>query len=716
MATVDTLLVRIEADLSNLKAQLDKGATSVESASKRMAGATVASEKSFERLGNVAGVAISIAAAAILKFGKDALDAAGDIAELAQQIGVTTDTFQELTFAGVQFGVTQENLSQSLAIFSRNIGQAANGSDDMLKSFRSLGVGILDANGALRSNDDILNDVVDAIAKIPDPARQAAIGAELFGRSFAKLLPMFKDGKVGLDELRRAAHEAGGVLSEEAVKAADDASDAIKSLELVVAKLAQTIVSQAAPYIKVMADNILALMSASSDASKLVALNEEIAKLEAMTSDTPGSKLRGGRNKINQDRLDALYAERQALIDLAAEKAKQNLGLKPPGEGGGGTTNPLSKSATDLQAKIDFELRLAQVTGLTADAIARTRTEMQARSIAEKAGLEVGTEAYNQAVAKIMKTYDLTQAEKASNEAMEDSIRMTLEMFEAAKKASEAKEKLFQTTTAEIENNYKLIEALKIGTKEYEQELAFIELMNKAKAQNVELTEEEKDQYRQLAKTMGEQRDQMKQIKDKYEDNKRAAQDFAHVIGTAFEDAVLQGKKLGDVLKALEQDIARIILRMTVTKNLENAVTGSNGGGGIGGFLGGLGKIFGGLFGGGGSTGGEGFTASADSGSALASVDYPAFAAGGDPPMGKASMVGENGPELFIPKQPGTIISNDNLKGMGGGTYYIDARGADQAAIMRLEKTIKEVNGSIERRSVNAVIDHKRRNPSSFAA
>ena len=40
------------------------------------------------------------------------------------------------------------------------------------------------------------------------------------------------------------------------------------------------------------------------------------------------------------------------------------------------------------------------------------------------------------------------------------------------------------------------------------------------------------------------------------------------------------------------------------------------------------------------------------------------FAEGGRPPVGKASIVGERGPELFVPKVAGTIVPND---AMGGG-------------------------------------------------
>jgi lambda family phage tail tape measure protein len=42
------------------------------------------------------------------------------------------------------------------------------------------------------------------------------------------------------------------------------------------------------------------------------------------------------------------------------------------------------------------------------------------------------------------------------------------------------------------------------------------------------------------------------------------------------------------------------------------------------------------------------------------------YADGGDPPVGQVSLVGERGPELFIPKQAGTIIPNNTLQGMMG--------------------------------------------------
>ena len=58
----------------------------------------------------------------------------------------------------------------------------------------------------------------------------------------------------------------------------------------------------------------------------------------------------------------------------------------------------------------------------------------------------------------------------------------------------------------------------------------------------------------------------------------------------------------------------------------------------------------------------------------------PGFANGGRPPVGKASIVGEKGPELFVPTSAGTIIPNHSLGG-GGITNNIvvnvDASGSN---------------------------------------
>jgi len=110
-------------------------------------------------------------------------------------------------------------------------------------------------------------------------------------------------------------------------------------------------------------------------------------------------------------------------------------------------------------------------------------------------------------------------------------------------------------------------------------------------------------------------------------------------------------------------------------------------------------KSLAGLFGGGSSAiaGGSTYGGAASSsifsagtGTAFGGMSIPGFAEGGNPPVGKASLVGEKGPELFVPRTSGTIVPADATAaamaryqrqgGSGGGNSGSDAMGAGEAA------------------------------------
>lgn len=111
------------------------------------------------------------------------------------------------------------------------------------------------------------------------------------------------------------------------------------------------------------------------------------------------------------------------------------------------------------------------------------------------------------------------------------------------------------------------------------------------------------------------------------------AEDFGLTFNSALEDAMVNGKRFSDVLKSLEQDIARIIIRKSVTEPLGNAVSEI--------FKGiDFGKLF--SFGGGRAAGGP---------------VYP----------GQYYVVGERGPEVLLPRTAGTVVP----AGAGGGPQII---------------------------------------------
>jgi len=81
----------------------------------------------------------------------------------------------------------------------------------------------------------------------------------------------------------------------------------------------------------------------------------------------------------------------------------------------------------------------------------------------------------------------------------------------------------------------------------------------------------------------------------------------------------------------------------------------------------------------------------------IAAQPIPAFADGGNPPVGKVSLVGERGPELFVPKSQGTIIPNEMLGG-GGGVQRVEVFGSldsegIQIATLQGNKVAKQKGG-----------------------
>jgi tape measure domain-containing protein len=112
--------------------------------------------------------------------------------------------------------------------------------------------------------------------------------------------------------------------------------------------------------------------------------------------------------------------------------------------------------------------------------------------------------------------------------------------------------------------------------------------------------------------------------------------DIATGISDALVGAIQGTKSLGDAARSILQGIASDLLRLGI-----NTL---------------LGNTFGGIF-----------------------KSLPGFANGGRPPVGRPSIVGERGPELFVPSTAGTIIPNNRIGGMGSSTNIVvnvDASGS----------------------------------------
>ncbi|MGE0155113.1 MAG: hypothetical protein AB7R90_21040 [Reyranellaceae bacterium] len=191
---------------------------------------------------SIVGLAAGLSVGAFVAFTRGAVDAAGGLGELAEQLGVSTDKLQVYQYAALQVGVRNEELETGLSQLTRRIGEARQGNDQMIEAFSRLGVKILDVNGRVRGTDAILADIADGLAGMADPADRAAAAVELFGKSGQRLLPLLSQGSAALAAYDAAARRAGSVWSESEIAAADKFSDELVRLEAEATKLAQSLV------------------------------------------------------------------------------------------------------------------------------------------------------------------------------------------------------------------------------------------------------------------------------------------------------------------------------------------------------------------------------------------------------------------------------------------------------------------------------------------
>ena len=138
-------------------------------------------------------------------------------------------------------------------------------------------------------------------------------------------------------------------------------------------------------------------------------------------------------------------------------------------------------------------------------------------------------------------------------------------------------------------------------------------------------------------------------------------------IGQSIENGVVQNltdaamgtQTLGQAAISVLNNLKRKLIEVA----MQQAVSG------LGNFLG---KALGSVFGGGKSKASSFITAPLTGGGGSKFLGLSAFANGGRPPVGKASIVGERGPELFVPKIAGTIIPNNKLGGGDNTTNIVN--------------------------------------------
>jgi phage-related minor tail protein len=144
-----------------------------------------------------------------------------------------------------------------------------------------------------------------------------------------------------------------------------------------------------------------------------------------------------------------------------------------------------------------------------------------------------------------------------------------------------------------------------------------------------------------MKKKLGEYNELLGKRKVMETDLQIIARNAGNMIASGFEDAIFSGQKLGEVIRSLGMDLMRMVFQQTVTRPLAEGISGAI----LAGFR----------------------------------------AEGGPVSAGSSYVVGEKGPELFVPHSSGSIVPNGAMGSSGAGAGGVTVNYNIAAGVSRAE-------------------------------
>lgn len=685
------VVIDFNAETAKIDRQVDKLSKDLNNFGRDAERSARRASRSFSSLGaSIAGV---ISVGAFTAATRSSLDYADAIGKAAEATGLGVEQLQELRFAGDQTGLSLEQVDRALTTFNRRLGRfRTEGGGAAARLFRDLRIDVE------QINTNVFRDVVDAISSVESQTDRAALTAGFFGDEAQKLELTLRGGNRGLDEFAAQARNLGLVLNEELVSNSEAANDQLSILGQVIrsqltrslVQLAPEVVALGEAFANVVPDLVQFVDTIASGIGQIGRFTRAIGELAAgadgfqdlssdfLQADEFDDQINGILSSIEElegaldrtrerqaaalsagqidrantlgaladdsaERLRGLQTELERVNELRRQAAEQRL------QGRLGTDADTTESRTQETSAIDSLLR-----SLRDERNTRQESTAAAR---EQANVERELQRIFEQTRTPLEQYILNveRLEQLRSQLGEETFARALEReAEAYVNASEEGQR-YADLQREINQ---IIEETRTPVEEYIDAVTRLEELRPLLGEELfgrAIAQEAEDL---VAAT--------EELADKGEETARVWDDLGNTLAGAFTDAIKSGGDLGDVIDQLEQDIIDIILRTTVTEPLGQALSGA--------LQGSVGNIFGDLFGG-------------------------LFRASGGPvTANNPFIVGERGPELFVPRASGTIIPNGGASVVNNINITTPTGNLSQASLNQLQARLGEsINQSLLR-------------------
>jgi len=289
--------------------------------------------------GLVAGFAVE-GVQAVGQFAQATLEAADDLGDLAQRLGVSTTAVQELQGVFVAAGGSPALMTNALDQLNQRLGEfTMSGKGPAADAFKQLGIAGDITSGQIKGSEQTFYAVVKAIENIQDPAERARLSMELFGKSAGKdMVEVLGAGSAAMEAQRVKMRELGLVMDEDLIAKTANAKLTIDKATFAIGQWATVAMASA---ITATMDFGNAVGSAWGRMTKFV--SDTMAAVGNLYNSIVGSfgRIVAEFQKIGSQIVDGLVAGISGRVQAAAnaaaklardtaQAAKDALGIKSP--------------------------------------------------------------------------------------------------------------------------------------------------------------------------------------------------------------------------------------------------------------------------------------------------------------------------------------------------------------------------------------------------
>ena len=276
--------------------------------------------KAAEAIGRLtAGLAIT-GAGAFGKFTADAARSGDEVNKLSTQLGISTEALSEYQFVAQQTGVDFRQFTLGIQRATRRIAEAAQGTGEARNALKELGLSAIELNRL--SPDQQFERLADALNGVTSESDQVRLAFKLFDSEGVRLLRTIKAGSGEIAELRAQAQELGLTLSQDAADGATDLVDAFGELKGAASGLGNAFVAVAGDEIAAGIRNTADAVSSLGTALRLIDDVGFLTVLDLAAGNT--NALSGGISEVNDQarraieirrEIDRLNAQQQRLAE-----------------------------------------------------------------------------------------------------------------------------------------------------------------------------------------------------------------------------------------------------------------------------------------------------------------------------------------------------------------------------------------------------------------